>query len=395
MKSTDRSGTLSGYLSEQEKQSIRWIIKSIPGCIYYKDVSGFYFAYSSYLLEESKINGKVLDIINKTDYDFFPKEQADKLRENDKRVMSEKRALCFEEEVVLPNGDKKYYQVIKSPLWNEKGEIAGVIGNSIDMTDKKTIETLEKENYAAQEKIGVMQLLAASIAHELRTPITAAQFAAMGITKFLPQLLQVYYLAQEKGLVEQPIQAMQLKALENVLIAQDRQLRNCHHIIDIQLKNISVHQVTKNNFAIEAIEQVIHEAIAEYPMSPEQKGLITNKIANQSLVFIDRVLFKHVIWNLLKNAFYFIAAAGKGDISLWSEEGDNTIIIYLEDTGKGLSDLQTKKIFEKFYTQSSGGTGLGLSFCQLVIEASGGQIFCEGREGEFTRFKIILPKQAK
>lgn len=71
----------------------------------------------------------------------------------------------------------------------------------------------------------------------------------------------------------------------------------------------------------------------------------------------------------------------------------NEVAIFVEDSGKGISEEQQKRIFSRFYKQNefSQGTGLGLAICSGIIENLGGRIKLRSKLGEGSRFTVILP----
>ncbi|WP_230306269.1 ATP-binding protein, partial [Legionella pneumophila] len=95
--------------------------------------------------------------------------------------------------------------------------------------------------------------------------------------------------------------------------------------------------------------------------------------------------------NLIKNALYVIAMAQRGEINIWTESGDKYHYLYFKDTAKGMSKQQLNRLFNHFYTTTFMGTGIGLSFCKLVMNAFGGDIVCESKEGEYTLFILSFP----
>jgi two-component system CAI-1 autoinducer sensor kinase/phosphatase CqsS len=110
------------------------------------------------------------------------------------------------------------------------------------------------------------------------------------------------------------------------------------------------------------------------------------------------VLLVHVLFNLLKNALYHVAEAGKGEIFVWTEPnavGENRL--YFMDTGTGIHPSVLPRIFDRFYSSMSRGrgSGIGLSFCRMVMDGFGGSIECESVHGEFTRFILSFPKDER
>lgn len=82
-----------------------------------------------------------------------------------------------------------------------------------------------------------------------------------------------------------------------------------------------------------------------------------------------------------------------GDI--WVAEGskdDDFNYLHIRDTAKGISPEKTKIIFEPFYSERKGGTGIGLACSKQLVEAAGGSIDCQGELGKYTHFIIKFPK---
>jgi signal transduction histidine kinase len=112
-------------------------------------------------------------------------------------------------------------------------------------------------------------------------------------------------------------------------------------------------------------------------------------------VWIEEVAFKNLVWNLLKNSLDYIDEIGRGEIFIWVTEGavnDNFNYLNIKDTAKGLYPKSTEKIFESFYTERKGGTGVGLSYCKLLMKAAGGDIVCKGKLNNYAHFIITFPK---
>ena len=98
---------------------------------------------------------------------------------------------------------------------------------------------------------------------------------------------------------------------------------------------------------------------------------------------------------LLKNAIYYIRAAGKGDIRIWLEKADDYNILHFKDTGMGMTQESLANAFVQFYTSRSNGSGLGLSFCKSVMVGHNGDISVESEESEFTHFQLQFPKSER
>ena len=111
---------------------------------------------------------------------------------------------------------------------------------------------------------------------------------------------------------------------------------------------------------------------------------------------VDRFRFTQVITNLINNAVKFTT---KGYIKMGYryDKSTNEVHIFVEDTGKGMSEEAQKKVFERFYKADEfvQGTGLGLSICQTIAERLNGRITLFSEEGKGSCFTLILPCQQK
>jgi len=111
------------------------------------------------------------------------------------------------------------------------------------------------------------------------------------------------------------------------------------------------------------------------------------------LVSMDMVLMAQVVVNLLDNALKYTPR--DSSIELAAELADGTLTLSVSDRGPGIPENDLKRVFDKFYRvpvpEGAGGTGLGLSICRGIVEAHGGSIHAENREGGGLRVIVALP----
>lgn len=140
-----------------------------------------------------------------------------------------------------------------------------------------------------------------------------------------------------------------------------------------------------------SVEDVVGAAL---PMA-EAKGrqIRLNLAPDLPLIPFDFVLIEQVLLNLLDNAFKF--SPPDSPIELSAEQKDGVVRLAVADRGPGIPEAERARIFEKFYRLPKNGSvtgiGLGLSICKGIIEAHGGQIWAEGREGGGTCITFTLP----
>ena len=143
---------------------------------------------------------------------------------------------------------------------------------------------------------------------------------------------------------------------------------------------------------------VLADKVESYRSQAEKDGktLTVRAPAELPTVMADLALISRVIDNLLSNAFKYTDVGGK--IQIEAERRDSQIVVRVSDNGAGIPEAYQARIFEKFVqvTDPTGqplrkGTGLGLAFCRLAVEAHGGKIRVESTPGYGSIFFFTLP----
>jgi signal transduction histidine kinase len=262
---------------------------------------------------------------------------------------------------------------------------------------------LRRKDFSHQEKLQTMKLLAGSIAHELRTPLSTVMMSGRALGKILPAYQEAYMKAKSAHLLEQTVSSDQETYLAALPQNMQTVSQNAHTMITMLLTNLD-EGMTGQKLERCSMALCVEEALTAYPFSPDERRLVhwqgnqsphNNTQADFSFLG-HKELMKHVLFNLFKNALYAIASAGKGEIFITIEPGQNTRSkktnqLIFKDTGPGIPPENLRHIFDRFYTKKEHGTGIGLAFCQSVIQSFGGEITCTSRPGDHTTFVISLP----
>lgn len=112
------------------------------------------------------------------------------------------------------------------------------------------------------------------------------------------------------------------------------------------------------------------------------------------------IQIQQVLMNLVLNAREAMLGQGKGTLTLRARGGNGYVTLEVADTGHGISKEDLHRIFDRFFSTKDSsdqdeeccGTGLGLSFCQTVVESHHGTLRVESELGQGTTFKIVLPQ---
>lgn len=294
--------------------------------------------------------------------------------------------------IIRPNGEIRWIHDKSVPIYNEAGVHIGFAGIAHDITEVKEAEELRTKNKVLEEQEQTTRLLAASMAHELRTPLRAIESGATGIENYLPEMFDAYKIAKNAGLEIPFIAPMQFKSLSKIIEHIKIETRASFAVIDMLLMNTNSSAIDESKFKIHSMGQCIKDALLRYPLDDEEKSKIHWKKCDFSY-HGDDTLMTHVIFNLLKNALHYLQAANKGEIQIWCDQNENFNILHFKDTSAGIDADILPHIFDRFYSRTRHGTGVGLAFCKLVMKSFGGDITCQSIKGEYSDFQLFFPRQ--
>lgn len=264
---------------------------------------------------------------------------------------------------------------------------------------------LMQEKYLAEQKLvqiaeksaNFMHLLASSIAHELRTPLRNISSNAFGLNKYLPILVAGYEQAEKAGLSVPAMPMIEHKELLSIPGEIEAETREAFIAIDILLAKSGMSNLDQKKFEVCSVSDCINEALMRYPFDHGEREEVIwpaeNSVADFKF-FGQKVLTIHIIFNLLKNALYYLRVANKGaagKIYIWLTRGEDCNSLHFKDTGTGIAPDVLPHVFERFFSRTLHGTGIGLSFVKMVMESFGGDISCNSVEHEFTEFTLKFP----
>ncbi|GAB6042459.1 hypothetical protein JCM17961_31360 [Endothiovibrio diazotrophicus] len=255
-----------------------------------------------------------------------------------------------------------------------------------------------EEQALLEQRRTAMLSLAGNIAHELRTNLLGINAAVSHIAHVVPTLLDAYEIALDQtgdtAPPEVPSRDWGRRNLSFTVESIHAMLEQANMAIDLLLANGRQGEIDPQSFTSLSAHNCIKEALERYPLHPSQRERLGPVVGEDFYFSGVRLLFDFVVFNLLKNALYAIAAANKGVISIFLEPGDEVHRIRFRDTGCGIPPEVLPRIFDEYYSHRSTkeANGMGLPFCRRTLQGFGGSIECESLEGEFTEFVITLPR---
>jgi two-component system phosphate regulon sensor histidine kinase PhoR len=218
--------------------------------------------------------------------------------------------------------------------------------------------------------------------HEFKTPISTVSLASEAISR--PDVIA----DKEK-----------VSRYNNMIQSENRRMRGQVEKIlqmavleegdyELKLEDVDVHRV-------------IEKAVASIALQVENRqGHVDCSLAAENpIIKADAVHLENIINNILDNANKY--SFQNPQIRVSTQNQDHGIMVSIEDNGMGISEKDKKQVFEKYYRVASGnlhdvkGFGLGLSYVRLMVEAHGGKISLESKEGRGTAVKIYFPFDAE
>jgi two-component system sensor histidine kinase KdpD len=252
----------------------------------------------------------------------------------------------------------------------------------LDMFVSQIASALERARLAEETQRANVQIeaerlrssLLSSVSHDFRTPLSVITGAASAL------------LEPESSLPA----AARRDLIETIHEEAERLNHLVRNLLDMTRIASGAVKVTKE---WQPIESVVGAALSRLEEPLKGRQVDVSLAASLPLVPIDAALVEQVLINLLENAAKYTPPGSPIEISARHDNGD--LVVAIADRGPGIPKELSEKIFEKFYRlpreREGGGAGLGLAICRGVVEAHGGRIWAETREGGGSVFRFSLP----
>jgi PAS domain S-box-containing protein len=371
-----RIETLYETLSEN-RQLLETILENSAANIYAKRRDGRYI----YLNHEMEVTHNVTreQAIGRTDLELFPREMAEQNRTNDLAAMMTGKLTEVEERLMGPSG-QRLYLAKKVPLLSSDGKVEGMCGISTDITDIRRTELALREAVITLEgerdnKLMNIEVVTASIAHEVRQPLAAIATNGAAALRFLERV---------------PLDIDEVRAILNQLMG------DCHRVSDVFDTIRTLFRRVDQKREPTVVNEIVLDVLQSMREELTDHGVTTETELASELQRVDghRNQLRQVIFNLIHNAIESMDNAMDRSRVLrviTKRHGPDAIIVAVEDSGPGIHPRRLDSIFDPFITTKPDGVGLGLAICRLIVERHDGQLsaLSDGKSG--ARFQLVLP----
>ncbi|MFN0292454.1 PAS domain S-box protein [Pedobacter helvus] len=327
---------------------------------------------------------EISELIGKRPADLFV--FGENIKAIEEKMALRKKGLSDVYQIPIKNkrGELRWWAIGGAPNYDDNGNLTGSIGIHLDITAQKELELeLQSQKLKALEASKAKEVFLANMSHEMRTPLNA-------IIGFIRELNR------------EPLTEKQNSCVENCKIASK-------HLLDIINNILDISKIEAGEIALENKDFILKDSLDKVirVMKPiaKQKGLrlsffMDEKI--QPVVIGDALRVEQVLFNLIGNALKF-TQKGKIILSCKLEEetpSGQKLHLTISDTGVGMDQAFTKKIFSKFtqedraVTRKFGGTGLGMAITKELVNLMNGEIDVESTRdvGTTIHIRVLFPK---
>ncbi len=350
-----------------ERDLLHVLMDNIPDMIYFKDTS-------SRFIRINRAQANVLGVedpeeaVGKTDFDFQTADLSRGFFMEERQIVETGQPLIDRIEFnPTPDGQPRWLSATKAPIFNQQGEVAGIIGISRDITARQEIDLMKSEFISI-------------VSHELRTPLTSIR-GSLGL------------------LIGEAIGALPQSAASMISIAYrntERLLTLINDLLDMEKIEAGRLDFARAPVELAALVEHAIEANAAYGAQFDVTFRPTLSIA-EAWVHADGDRLMQVFTNLFSNAAKFSPIGSVVEVTI-ARHTANVLRVSIADQGPGIPTAFHRRIFGKFAQADSsdsrqkGGTGLGLSIAKAIVERHGGAISFTTKIGFGTTFNVDLPE---
>jgi two-component system, sensor histidine kinase and response regulator len=314
-------------------------------------------------------------VMGKSDYDFFPKEDADIYWKKDDEVFASSGTNQNEERLTDAQGRERWVITRKSVVHDESGAPV-LVGIITDITERKQMEAeIGRARDLALESARLKSEFLANMSHEIRTPMNGV----IGMAGLLRHTR---------------LDAQQIEFVRTIQDSADSLLTVINDILDFSKVESGKLQFDSVDFELRAVVEGVVALLAEQAHAKQLE--LSSDIDPDVAVTLrgDPGRLRQVLANLVGNAVKFTT---RGEVAVTATidrltPDTATIRIEVRDTGIGIEAAAIPKLFEPFTqadgstTRRFGGTGLGLAISRRLVELMHGEMGVDSRPGEGSTF---------
>jgi len=354
----------------KERLQLRTLIDNLPYGVYVKDADCRFLVANKILAQYMGVSSPEA-LMGHTDQQHHPEALARQYTEDDMRIIREGEGLYGKEEWVkiAERDDLRYWSTTKVPIKDATGQVIGLVGIGIDITEQKAAEKAILDMAEAKSKF------TSTVSHELRSPLAMIKEATNLVLEGVLGSLN-------DG---------QKEMLEITKSNVDRLGRMINNVLEFKKMEAGK---TKYDLTTNRINELVKEVTkgAILFAGERKQDLRLDLQADLPEIIFDRDKITQVLINLLSNAIKY---SDSGSVVTKTRLKNGEIIVSVHDSGQGIAPEEQEEIFKPFSQcknkKKHGGTGLGLAIVKEIVLAHHGRIWVESELGKGSTFSFTLP----
>ena len=362
-------------LTKYSGPDLNEIIALMPGNVYWIDRKGRFLGCNNNMLKLLGLKS-VDEYRGKTYEDMYERTHIQIIKQTDEYVMSSNQAVSLEETAV----PRRIYWTQKRPLHNRWGKVIGLLGISVDITERKDAEiALEHEKQKAQVANMAKTQFVYDMRHDLRTPL----LNVIGLGRIL---------------LDQEINQTKKLITQDIVTSSEALLKLLNEMLDFSNIEEGVYAIRQVRFDLKNLADDITSMMTA---AISHKGIDFNifyKDGFPSSVMGDRMRIHRILLNLISNAVRYTS---DGEVrvefdAIHYHDRRAMINVKIKDTGIGILADKVNAIFDRFYrvepaSSGSSGLGLGLALVRQFLNDIGGHVRVESELNVGSTFYCTFP----
>ena len=357
------------YLSEAQRLSrtgsFGW--DAVSGQIYWSDETFRIFGC------DPAITPTIQTVLDRTHPEDRPR-----VRQTIDRAATEKRDFAHEYRLMMPDGSVKHVRALAHRTPTEDAESVVFVGAVTDITERKRAEEEHAKlrqleaDLARINRVSMMGELAASLAHEIKQPITGVAMNASICLRWLQN--------------EPP-------SIEDARETVSDIINDVKRATDIIDRNHSFYRRGSSRRELVDLNEIIRHMIALLRDAADRNSISIRTELDPKLAMTtaDRVQLQQVLMNLMLNGIEAMKGSS-GALTITSKQNeDGQLMVSVGDSGIGLPVEGAERIFEAFFTTKPDGTGIGLPLSLRIIDSHGGRLWASANTPRGAVFHFTVP----
>ncbi|MBP9706864.1 MAG: PAS domain-containing protein [Oligoflexales bacterium] len=296
------------------------------------------------------------DIIGKTDFDIFSKEQAEAYNSDDMAAFEKKEILNIDCHTIDTPRGQRLLSTIKVPTFDEDGKPELLIGISEDITDDVRIKAeleIERAKFVQASKLASLGEMSAGIAHEINNPLTIIA----GTVRALPKFISIPEEFEER------IQTVN-KSVERIGKIVSGLRKYSRTAESTEMKMHSIGDIVKEALILTNAKSRRHNVSLELDADSKKQ------------LFCNEIEIEQVLVNLINNSIDAVKDLSDRWIKIRVYEEDKQTVLEVRDSGALIKSEYREKLFQPFYTTKpvGEGTGLGLAIVKGILDEHNAKI---------------------